>query len=89
MGVGMNQFGMNTMQNMGNTLGSEGMEFTQLAAQIQASQPNPWALGAQLSAALLARTSAADELPGKGGGRGRVSLAPAYRRAREAAAGGQ
>ena len=69
LGVGMNQFGMGAMQNMGNTLGTEGMDFTQLAAQIQASQPNPWALGAQvLGGAAGSYLGGGMKMPGKGGG---------------------
>lgn len=84
LGVGMNQFGMNMMQNMGNTLGSEGMDFTQLAAQIQASQPNPWAIGAQLLGGLGGSfmggggmgTLLGAGAPGKGGGGGIPGASP-------------
>jgi hypothetical protein len=76
LGVGMNQFGMNTMQNMAGTLGTEGMDFTQLAAQIQAAQPNPWSIGAQLLGGLGGSfmggggmgTLIGAGAPGKGGG---------------------
>lgn len=48
LGVGMNQFGMNELTGIAGTQGQEAMGLTQLAAQLQASAPNPWSLGAQL-----------------------------------------
>ena len=79
----MDQFGMNTMQNMGNTLGQEGMQFTNWAAQLQAAAPNPWEIGAQLLGGLGGSflggggmgTILGAGAPGKkGGGSGSVDL---------------
>ena len=76
LGVGMNQFGMNMEQGMGNTLGQEGMNFTQMATQLAASAPNPWSIGAQLLGGLGgsflggpgAKLLGGMGGPGKGGG---------------------
>ena len=71
LGVGMNQFGMNMMQGMGNTLGQEGFSFTDEAVKLAATQPNPWSLATQLlGGAAGAYLGGGMKLPGKGGGGG-------------------
>lgn len=66
----LSEFNTGTLGGLQSTLGNEAFNYTDLATQLQASQPNPWTMISQLVGGGVGDYATIMGLPGKSGGGG-------------------